>query len=88
MHGSLNDDDVLPKQNNTSQFAYPVSYSHVETVKTSRVPKKAQANYLIASYSFSNGTIRGHNNIFLQPATRTDIYKYSFFPTVVKLWNT
>ena len=36
---------------------------------------------------FSNGTIRGHNNRFLQPATRTDIYKYSFFPTAVKLWN-
>ena len=29
--------------------------------------------------SFSNGTIRGHNNRFLQPATRTDVYKYSFF---------
>ena len=30
-------------------------------------------------YSFSNnGTIRGHNNRLLQPATRTDIYKYSF----------
>ena len=28
-------------------------------------------------HSFSNGTIRGHNK-FLQPATRTDIYKYSF----------
>ena len=39
-------------------------------------------------HSFSNGTIRGHNNRFLQPATRTDVYKYSFFPTAVKLWNT
>ena len=33
-------------------------------------------------HSFSNGTIRGHNNRFLQPAslaTRTDVYKYTFF---------
>ena len=30
-------------------------------------------------HSFSNGTIRGHNNRFLQPATRTEVYKYSFF---------
>ena len=37
-------------------------------------------------HSFSNGTIRGHNNRFLQPTTRTDIYKY-FFPTAVKLCN-
>ena len=39
------------------------------------------------TYSPSNGTTRGHNNKFMQPATRTDIYKYSFFPTAVKLWN-
>ena len=37
--------------------------------------------------SFSNGTIWGHNNRFLKPATRTNIYKYSFSPTAVKLWN-
>ena len=38
-------------------------------------------------YSSSNGTTRGHHNKFLQPAARTDVYKYSFFPTAVKLWN-
>ena len=37
--------------------------------------------------SFSNGIIWGHNNRFLQPATRTNIYKYSFYPMAVKLWN-
>ena len=38
--------------------------------------------------SFSNGTTRGHHNKFLQPATRTDVYKYSFFPSAVTVWNT
>ena len=27
---------------------------------------------------------RGHHNKFMQPATRTDVYKYSFFPSAVK----
>ena len=34
---------------------------------------------LPVTHSFSSGIIRGHNNIFFQPATRTDVYKYSFF---------
>ena len=38
--------------------------------------------------SFTNGVTRGHHNKYLQPATRTDVYKYSFFPSAIKLWNT
>ena len=37
---------------------------------------------------FTNGVTRGHHNKYLQPATRTDVYKYSFFPSAIKLWNT
>ena len=37
--------------------------------------------------SFSNGVTRGHHNKYLQPATRTDAYKHSFFPSAIKLWN-
>ena len=37
------------KQNSTSRFANPVSSSDVEAVKTSRIPKKTQANTLWAT---------------------------------------
>ena len=36
--------------------------------------------------SFSNGITRSHHKFF-QPTTRTNVYKYSFLPSVIKLWN-
>ena len=30
---------------------------------------------------------RGHNTHFIQPYTRIDAYKFSFFPSAVKIWN-
>ena len=39
------------------------------------------------TYSSLKGVTRGHHNKILQPATRTDVYKYSFFPSVIRLWN-
>ena len=30
---------------------------------------------------------RGHNTRFKQPMTRIDSYMYSFFPSVIKIWN-
>ena len=31
---------------------------------------------------------RGHETRFLQPHTRIQAYKYSFFPSAIKIWNT
>ena len=32
-------------------------------------------------------TVRGHNHRFLIPYCRTQIYKHSFFPDTIRLWN-
>ena len=39
------------------------------------------------TYSSLNSVTRGHHNKILQPPTRTDVYKYSFFPSAIRLWN-
>ena len=42
------------------------------------------ATYLVPS----TRSMRGHDIRYLQPHTRILIYKYSFFLTVIRLWNT
>ena len=32
-------------------------------------------------------TLRGHNQRFLVPFARTQLYQYSFFPDAIRLWN-
>ena len=39
------------------------------------------------TYSSLNSVTRGHHNKILQPPTRTEFYKYSFFPTAIRLWD-
>ena len=39
------------------------------------------------TYSSFNSVTRRHHKKILQPPTRTDIYKYSFFPSAIRLWN-
>ena len=29
----------------------------------------------------------GHSNRNVQPHTMVDVYKYSFFPLIIKIWN-
>ena len=40
-------------------------------------------NYL----SYSTSTTRGHSLKLMVPYARLDVYKYSFFPSTVRLWN-
>ena len=42
------------------------------------------ATYLVPS----TRSTRGHDIRYLQPHTRILVYKYSYFPTVIRLWNT
>ena len=39
--------------------------------------------YRVPSSTFT----RGHSKQFLQVAARYDVYFYSFFPSVIKIWN-
>ena len=39
------------------------------------------------TYSSLNDISRGHTQRFIQPATRVDSYKHSFFPSTILLWN-
>jgi len=34
-----------------------------------------------------NNISRGHSNRFIQPSTRVDSYKHSFFPSTIRMWN-
>jgi len=38
-------------------------------------------------YSNLDSSFRGHTYKFTQPATRIDCYKFSFFPSTIRLWN-
>ena len=40
--------------------------------------------YLVATESRT----RGHETRFLQPFTRVQAYKHSFFPSAIRIWNT
>jgi len=42
-------------------------------------------NFLISSSNDHN--TRGHRMRFLQPMIRVDSYKFSFFPSAIKIWN-
>ena len=35
----------------------------------------------------TNSITRGHSQRYLQPSTKTDAYKYSFFPASIRIWN-
>ena len=35
----------------------------------------------------TNSVTRGHPLRYLQPPTKTDAYKYSFFPSAIRIWN-
>ena len=37
--------------------------------------------------NFNTHYTRGHNKRFLTPITRIDSYKFSFFPSAIKIWN-
>ena len=37
--------------------------------------------------TYNHGTTRGHYYKLTIPFSRTDSYKYSYFPTTIKLWN-
>ena len=67
---------TLKERRNESKLLmmYKIIYGHVHIHST-----------LPLVQSFSNGITRGHHNKYLQPATRTDVYKYA---PVIKLWNT
>ena len=39
------------------------------------------------TYSNLNNISRGHKHRFIQPATRVDSYKHSFFPSTIHMWN-
>ena len=39
------------------------------------------------TYSNLNNISRGHLHRFIQPATRIDSYKHSFFPSTICMWN-
>ena len=39
------------------------------------------------TYSNLNNISRGHDHRFIQPATRVDSYKHSFFPSTIRMWN-
>ena len=70
---------TLKQRRNESKLVmmYKIIHGHVHIQST-----------LPLVQSFTNGVTRGHHNKYLQPATRTDVYKYSFFPSTIKLWNT
>ena len=55
---------------------YKIIYGYVHVQQT-----------LPLTYSSFNSVTRGHHKKILQPPTRTDIYKYSFFPSAIRLWN-
>jgi len=42
-------------------------------------------NFLIPISNDHN--TRGHNMRFSRPMTRVDLYKFSFFPSAIKIWN-
>ena len=44
------------------------------------------ANYYLTPVPMMYDT-SGHNMRFMQPMTRTDSYLHSFFPSVIKIWN-
>ena len=35
----------------------------------------------------TNSVTRGHSLRYLQLLTKTDAYKYSFFPSSIRIWN-
>ena len=35
----------------------------------------------------TNSVTRGHPLRYLQPPTKIDAYKYSFFPSAIRIWN-
>ena len=37
--------------------------------------------------TYNHGATRGHNYKLTIPSSRIDSYKYSYFPTTIKLWN-
>ena len=37
--------------------------------------------------TYKRGTTRGHNYKLTIPSSKIDSYKYSYFPTSIKLWN-
>ena len=70
---------TLKQRRNESKLVmtYKIIHGHVHIQST-----------LPLVQSFSNDITRGHHNKYLQLATRTDVYKYSFSPSAIKLWNT
>ena len=49
-------------------------------------------NKLVDTFSeeqllLTNSVTRGHPLRYLQPPTKIDAYKYSFFPSAIRIWN-
>ena len=65
------------------------------TLQERRAQAKAVMVYRISNnlvdvpHTFLTPTValRGHSSRYLVPFTRTDIYRYSFFPDSIRIWN-
>ncbi|VDI74213.1 Hypothetical predicted protein [Mytilus galloprovincialis] len=69
----------------SSYTAISVVVRHVILDKTYSCVVSQRPAWLIKEAC--TATLRGHNQRFLVPFARTQLYQYSFFPDAIRLWN-